>query len=47
MSRPKIVDRPYHNPKNSPLGPEKVKMTPKLGQNLKKTKKMKVVQLHD
>ena len=44
---PKTVVEPYPNPKNSPLGPQKVKNTPKLSQNqmseLKETKKMKVV----
>ena len=38
-------------PKNSPLGPQKVKMTPKLSQTqmseLKETKKMKVAQLYN
>ena len=41
---------PFPKPKNSPLGPKKSKMTPKLSQNqmskLKETKKIKVVQLH-
>ena len=48
---PKTVFEPFLNPKNSPLGPPKVKITPKFGQNqmleLKETKKMKVVQLHE
>ena len=30
MSRPKTVVEPYPNPKNSPLGPPKLKMTPKI-----------------
>ena len=30
---PKTVFEPYPDPKNSPLGPPKVKMTPKLSQN--------------
>ena len=38
-------------PKNSPFGPQKLKLTPKLSQNqrseLKETKKIKVVQLHE
>ena len=47
---PKTVFEPFPNPKNSQLGPKNSKMTPKSSQNkmseLKKTKKMKVVQLH-
>ena len=42
---------PLPNPKNSPLGPQKVKNDPKINQNqiseLKETKKMEVVQLHE
>ena len=42
---------PYPNPKNSPLGPQKVKNDSELSQNemseLEETKKMKVVQLHE
>ena len=42
---------PFPNPENSPLEPKKSKMTPKLSENqmsgLKKTKKMKVFQLHE
>ena len=30
---PKTVFEPYPNPKNSPLGPQKSKMTPKSSQN--------------
>ena len=32
---PKTVFEPYPDPKNCPLGPQKVKMTPKLSQNQK------------
>ena len=49
MIRPQTVFEPYHNPKTSPLGHKKDKMTPKLSLNqmseLKETKKMKVDQL--
>ena len=42
---------PYPDPKNSPLGPQKVKMTPKLSKfqisELTETYKMKVVQVHE
>ena len=38
-------------PKNNPLGPEKVKKTPKLSQNqtseLKETKKIKIIALYE
>ena len=48
---PKTVFELYPNPKNSPLGPKKSKMAPKLSQNQmsegKETKEMKVVQLHE
>jgi len=48
---PKQFCETFLNPKNSPLGPQKVKITPKLSQNqmseLKEIKNMKVVQLHD
>ena len=47
----KTVVEPYSKPKNSPLGPKKSKMTPKLSQNkmsdLKETLKAKVVQLDE
>ena len=33
MSKVKAVFEPYPDPKNSPLGPKKPKMTPKLSQN--------------
>ena len=32
---PKTVFKPYHDPKNCPLWPEKVKMTPTLSWNQK------------
>ena len=35
MSRPKNIFEPHHNPKNSPLGPQKAKNIPKWGQNQK------------
>ena len=35
MSRPKTVVEPYPNPKNSPLGPQKVKNDPKIKSNSK------------
>ena len=48
---PKIVVEPFTIPKYSPLGPKVSKITPKWSQNqiseLKETKKMKVVQLHE
>ena len=58
MSRPLKSFEPFPNPQNIQLGPKKVKnepkkskMTQKLNQNqmseLKETKKMKVVQLHE
>ena len=51
MSRPETVVEPYPNPKNSQLGPQEDKNGPKLSQNqmleLKETKKIKVVQLHE
>ena len=51
LGDPKTVFEPYPNPKNSPLGPKKSKMTPKLSQNqmseFKVTKKIKVAQLHE
>ena len=41
------VFEPHIEPKNSPIGPPKVKTTPKLSQNqiseLKETKKMKII----
>jgi len=41
----------FPNPKIAHLGPKNSKMTPKMSQNkmseLKKTKKMRVVQLHE
>ena len=47
---PKTVFELFLNPKNSPLGPKKAKNDPKIKSKkmseLKKTKKMKVVQLH-
>ena len=47
---PKQFFEPDIDHKNSPIGPQKVKTTPKLSQNqmseLKETYKMKVVQLH-
>ena len=46
MSQPQNSFLTYPNVKNSPLGPQKVKMTPKLSQNqmseLKETKKKKL-----
>ena len=46
---PKTVFEPFTNPKNSPLGPQKVKKTPTLSENqnlqLKKPWKIKVAQL--
>ena len=51
MSGPKTVFEPHIEPQNSPLGPPKVKTTPKLIKNqmseLKETQKIKVVQLHE
>ena len=47
---PKIIFEPHIEPKNSPIRPRKVKNDPKLDQNQCqnwKTKKMKVVQLHE
>ena len=46
----KTVFEPYPDPKNSPLGPQKSNMTPKLSQTqmseFTETYEMKVVQLH-
>jgi len=48
---PKTVVKPYPNPKNSPLGPQKIKNDPKIKQKLipelTETYKMKVEQLHE
>ena len=48
---PKTVFEPHIEPKNSPLAPEKVKITSKLIQNqmseLKGTNKIKVVALYE
>ena len=48
---PNTLFEPFPNPKNSPLQPQKSKMTLELSQNqmseLKEEKKMKVVQLHN
>ena len=48
---PKIVFQTFPEPKTSPLGLQKVKNDPKLIQNqmseMKETKKMKVVPLHE
>ena len=48
---PKIVFEPDIDHKNSPIGPLKVKTTPKLRQNqmseLKETKKMKIIALYE
>ena len=54
MSRAKTVFEPYPNPKNSPLGPPKLKNDPKIKSksNVRfegniDLSKMKVVQLHE
>ena len=48
---PKTVFEPDIDHKNSPIGPQKVKTTPKLSQNqmseLKETKKMKIIALYE
>ena len=51
MSNPQNSVWALPQPQKCPVGPKKAKMTPKLSQNkmseLKETKKMKVVQLHE
>ena len=50
MSRPKNSFEPYPDPKNSPLGLEKVKTTPKLNQSKVRIEgniEKKIVQLHE
>ena len=51
MRRPQNSIDPYPYPKNSPLGPQKVKNDPKIKQKsipeLTETYKMKVEQLHE
>ena len=48
---PKTIFESHIEPKISPLGPQKVKNDPKIKSNqmseLKETKKIKVVQLHE
>ena len=48
---PKTVFKPHIEHKNSPIGPKKVKTTPKLSQNqmseLKETTKMKIIALYE
>ena len=51
LQNPRKFSNPTLIPKSSPLGPQKTKMTTKLGQNqmseLKETQQMKVFKLHE
>jgi len=51
MSQFNTVFEPHIEHKNSPIGPQKVKTTPKISQNqmseLKETKKMKIIALYE